>query len=153
MQLKFKSGMPALTLNAQGRGQAHYAAFLPGLTYFAPGTLKIPVDRSTHANASAHLIPIRFDEGIVKLLQFANATAANPVGCSEPLVEANIIDSPKGSVVILSNWSGGPVKALEVILPADLAKKKLTVASGAAFKKNGNKIALDLDVADALILR
>ena len=68
-------------------------------------------------------------------------------------MEANIIDSPKGSVVILSNWSGGHVKALEVTLPADLAKKKLTVASGAEFKKDGEKVMLDLDVAEALILR
>jgi hypothetical protein len=132
---------------------AHYAAFLPGLTYFAPGTPKVPVDRGSTAQASAHFIPTQFDAGITKLLQFANATAANPVECSEPLVEANIIDSPKGSVVILSNWSGGPVKALEVTLPADLAKKKLTVASGAEFKKDGEKVMLDLDVAEALILR
>ena len=153
VQLKFKSGAPALTLNSQGRGMAYYAAFLPGLTYFAPGTPKVPVDRGSTAQASAHSIPTRFDSGITKLLQFANATAANPVECSEPLVEANIIDSPKGSVVILSNWSGGPVKALEVTLPADLAKKKLTVASGAEFKKDGEKVMLDLDVAEALILR
>jgi len=152
-QLKFQSGSPALTLHTHGRGQAHYAAFLPGLTYFAPGIPKVPVDRGTTAQASAHFIPTRFDAGITKLLQFANATAANPVECSEPLVEANIIDSPKGSVVILSNWSGGSVKALEVTLPDDLAKKKLTVASGAAFKKDGNKVTLDLDIAEALILR
>ena len=153
VQLKFKSGTPALTLNSQGRGQAQYAAFLPGLTYFAPGTPKVPVDRGTTAQASAHSIPTRFDAATAKLLQFANTTAANPVGCSEPLVEANIIDSPKGSVVILSNWSGGHVKALEVTLPADLAKKKLTVASGAAFKNDSNKVTLDLDIAEALILR
>jgi len=152
-QLQFKSGSPALTLHTHGRGQAHYAAFLPGLTYFAPGTPKVPVDRGTTAQASAHLIPTRFDARIAKLLQFANTTAANPVKCSELLVEANIIDSPKGSVVILSNWSGGPVKALEVTLPNDLAKKKITVASGAAFKNNGTMITLDLDIADALILR
>ena len=151
IQLKFKSGSPALTLHTQSRGQAHYAAFLPGLTYFAPGTPKVPVDRGTTAQASAHFIPTSFDNRIAKLLQFANA--ANPVKCSEPLVEANIIDSSKGSVVILSNWSGGPVKALEVSLPPNLAKKKITVASGAAFKINENKVTLDLDVADALILR
>ena len=153
VQLKFKSGTPALTLHSQDRGLAYYAAFLPGLTYFAPGTPKVPVDRGTTAQASAHSIPTRFDAGIVKLLQFANVTAANPVECSEPLVEANIIDSPKGSVVILSNWSSGPVNALEITLPADLAKKKLTTASGMVFQQDGNKVTLDLNVADALILR
>ncbi|MDP7009890.1 MAG: beta-galactosidase trimerization domain-containing protein, partial [Verrucomicrobiota bacterium] len=152
-QLKFKSGTPALTLNTQGRGQAQYAAFLPGLTYFAPGTPKVPVDRGTTAQASAHFIPIRFDAATAKLLQFANVTAANPVKCSEPLVEANIIDSPKGSVVILANWNSRPIKELEIQLPADLTKKKLSVASGASYQKNGNVVRMDLKVADALILR
>ena len=153
VQLKFKSGAPALTLNSQGRGMAYYAAFLPGLTYFAPGTPKVPVDRGSTAQASAHSIPTRFDSGTAKLLQFANTTAANPVGCSNKLVETNIIDSPKGSVVILTNWSSGPVKELEIQLPPDLAKRKLSVASGAKFQREGNVIKLDLKVADTLILR
>ena len=68
-------------------------------------------------------------------------------------MEANIIDSPKGSVVILSNWSAGPVEGLEVTLPADLAAKKLTTATGAAVQKSGNTITLNLNIAEALILR
>ena len=151
--LKFKSGTPALTLHSHGRGQAHYAAFLPGLTYFLPGTPKVPVDRGTHANASAHLIPTRFHKDMIALFKFADMTAANPVKSSNPLVEVNIIDSPKGSVIILSNWSGKPVQELKLQLPADLAKKKLTIASGKKFQRDGNMVTLDLKIADALILR
>jgi len=153
MQLKFKNNTPALTLNAQGQGQAYYAAFLPGLTYFLPGTPKVPVDRGTHANASAHLIPNQFHVTMEKLLQVGRKSAFNPIRCSNKLVEANIIDSPKGSVVILTNWSSRPIKELEIQLPPDLAKRKLSVASGVNHQREGNVIRMDLKVADALILR
>ena len=153
VQLKFKSNTPALTLNAQGQGQAYYAAFLPGLTYFLPGTPKVPVDRGTQPDSSAHLVPNQFHKGMEQLIQVGKKAAANSVKCSNKLVEANIIDSPKGSVVILTNWSGGPVKELEIELPPDLAKKKLSIASGASYQKENNVIRMDLKVADALILR
>ena len=152
-QLKFKSGTPAFTLHSHGTGQAHYAAFLPGLTYFWPGIPKVPVDRGTQPNASTHLIPTQFHEGMEQLLQGGKGAAGNPVECSNKLVEANIIDSPKGSVVILTNWSGGPIKELEIELPPDLAKRKLLVASGSKFQREDNVIKLDLKVADTLILR
>ena len=86
-------------------------------------------------------------------MQIGKKAATNPVKCSNKLVEANIIDSPKGSVVILTNWSSGPIKELEIELPPDLAKRKLSVASGAKFQREGNVIKLDLKVADTLILR
>ena len=87
------------------------------------------------------------------LLRFANVMVANPVKCSVPLIEANIIDSPKGSVIILTNWHGKLTKNLVVTLPKDLEKKKLSRASGKPFKRNGAQVVLDLDVAEALILR
>ena len=73
--------------------------------------------------------------------------------CIRDNVEASVIDSPKGSVIILTNWGGKPSKELVVMLPKDLKNKKMTRASGKPFQRNGNRIVLDLDVADALILR
>ena len=72
---------------------------------------KVPVDRGTHADASAHLIPTEFDPIVAKLLQTSN----RHITCSETFVEANIIDS-EGSVD-LTNWSSGPVENLQVTLP------------------------------------
>jgi hypothetical protein len=151
--IQFKSGTPAIHINKSGKGWSVYMAFLPGLTYYHTATDKIPVDRGTHAGASSHLIPNKFSETLNHLLGNPLFWVSPTVVCSEKLVEANIIDSPKGSVVILTNWSGGPVKGLEVKLPADLAKKKLSTASGASFIRKGRTVTLDLDVADALILR
>ena len=114
-----------------------------------PATPKVPVDRGTHAGASAHLIPTEYDPLVAKLLQTPN----RHITCSETLVEANIIDSTKGSVVILTNWSAGPIENLEITLPADLANKKLTTATGAVVQKDDNKVTLNLNIAEALILR
>ncbi|MAG08789.1 MAG: hypothetical protein CL494_00015 [Actinobacteria bacterium] len=146
---QFNDNTPAVLYRPHGKGAVGHFAFLPGLSYFAPATPKVPVDRGTHAGASAHLIPTEFDPIVARLLQTPN----RHITCSEALVEANIIDSTKGSVVILSNWSAGPVEGLEVTLPADLAAKKLTTATGAAVQKSGNTITLNLNIAEALILR
>ena len=146
---QFNDNTPAVLYRPHGKGAVGHFAFLPGLSYFAPATPKVPVDRGTHAGASAHLIPTEFDPIVARLLQTPN----RHITCSETLVEANIIDSPKGSVVILSNWSAGPMEGLKVTLPADLAAKKLTTATGAAVQKSGNTITLNLNIAEALILR
>ena len=146
---QFNDNTPAVLYRPHGKGAVGHFAFLPGLSYFAPATPKVPVDRGTHAGASAHLIPTEFDPIVARLLQTPN----RHITCSETLVEANIIDSPKGSVVILSNWSADPVEGLEVTLPTDLAAKKLTTATGAAVQKSGNTITLNLNIAEALILR
>ena len=145
----FADKSPAILHRKHGQGAVGHFAFMPGLSYFAPATPKVPVDRGTHAGASAHLIPTEYDPLVAKLLQTPN----RHITCSEILVEANIIDSPKGSVVILTNWTGGPVKGLEVTLPADLAKKKLRTATGAAVQQDSNRVTLDLNIAEALILR
>ena len=145
----FADKSPAILHRKHGQGAVGHFAFMPGLSYFAPATPKVPVDRGTHAGASAHLIPTEYDPLVAKLLQTPN----RHITCSETLVEANIIDSTKGSVVILTNWSAGPVEGLEVTLPTDLAAKKLTTATGAAVQKSGNTITLNLNIAEALILR
>ena len=113
----------------------------------------MPVDRGTQPDSSAHLVPNQFHNGMEQLIQIGKKAAANPVKCSNKLVEANIIDSSKGSVVILTNWSNNPIKDIEIKLPPDLMKKKLTVASGASYQKENNIIRMDLKMADALILR
>lgn len=145
----FADKSPAILHRKHGQGAVGHFAFMPGLSYFAPATPKVPVDRGTHAGASAHLIPTEYDPLVAKLLQTPN----RHITCSETLVEANIIDSPKGSVVILTNWSAGPIENLEITLPADLANKKLTTATGAVVQKDDNKVTLNLNIAEALILR
>jgi len=133
-----------------GKGEVTYSAFLPGFTYFHSGIPRVPVDRGTHAAASAHLIPSQLNHEAMFL---SISVSGEDSVCVRDRVEANIIDSPKGSVIILTNWYGKPSKNLVITLPKDLEKKRVARASGKPFKRNGGRIVLDLDVADALILR
>ena len=135
-----------------------YSAYLPGLSYFHPAIPRIPVDRGTHAKASAHLIPpylkVNHDAKLLSIGEHSFLDMQeNEVMCIRDNVEASVIDSPKGSVIILTNWGGKPSKELVVMLPKHLKNKKITRASGKPFQRNGSRIVLDLDVADALILR
>jgi hypothetical protein len=80
-----------------------------------------------------------------------------PVLCSEPLVETRIITSKHGVLIPLVNWSGAPVEGLTVAVAADVPTKDVTLASGNPVQvviEDGKPLfTLDLDVADALILR
>jgi hypothetical protein len=80
-----------------------------------------------------------------------------PVTCSEPLVESTVVEGKSGVLVPLVNWSAGPVKGLTVRVTIPVPAKKVELASGKAVKvsKEGTAtvFTLDLDVADALILR
>ena len=77
--------------------------------------------------------------------------------CSEPLVEASLIESPGGAVVVLTNWSGRSVKALEVTFHGPLPRPNASLATGAKLATNKDRdrtvFTFDLDVADVLILR
>ena len=121
---------------------------MPGLSYFAPATPKVPVDRGTHAGASAHLIPTEYDPLVAKLLQTPN----RHITCSETLVEANILDSTKGSVVILTNWSAGPIENLKSPSLPTWPTKNSPPPPVPLFKDD-NKVTLNLNIAEALILR
>lgn len=80
------------------------------------------------------------------------------VECSEPLVEATIIESEHGVAIPLVNWSSAPVVGLEVRVTVDVPTGAVSLAGGGAVdverQEGGTTLFyLDLDVADALILR
>jgi hypothetical protein len=74
-----------------------------------------------------------------------------------PLVEANLIESPAGSIVVLTNWSGKPVRDLVVTANIPLPARSATLGSGAkvTVSTDGERtvFAFDVDVADVLVLR
>lgn len=153
----FKDGSAAITLREAGKGRAYYCGFLPGLSYFKPAIPLRPVDRGSTEDTMAHFIPTKFDKVAGMIVATPMEEAEKPVLCSEPLVETTIIEAPKGTLITLVNWSGGPVKGLTVRFAIDVPAAKIELASGKTVKidRAGGKLAvtLDLDAADALILR
>ncbi len=153
----FADGSPAVVARQVGKGETRCCGLLPGLAYFRPAIPLRPVDRGATDDSMSHFIPSRFDEVAARLIGSVAEGTARPVTCSEPLVEASWIESKVGAVVVLVNWSGKPVKDLEVRLDALPFTRSVTLASGAKVqsKKEENRVALilDLDVADVLALR
>ena len=159
---KFTDGSPAVTLNKVGDGTAIYHAFLPGLSYFKPAMPLRPVDRGSTDDSSTHLVPTEFDLAASVVMKQNLAGIELPVTCSNPLVEANIVESKTGAAITLTNWSGAPVKGLVVTVNVALPHAKIELASQGKIVipdqtdgklKTGFSVQLDLDVADAIILR
>jgi hypothetical protein len=153
----FADGSPAVTERRVGQGSVVYFGFLPGLSYFKPAMPLRPVDRGATAETMAHFIPTQFDRGSAALLARATADIESPVFCSQPLVESSILQSPAGAAIPLVNWSGGPVKGLQVTVRARLPSRQVALASGNAvqIRREGESLilTLDLDEADAIVLR
>jgi hypothetical protein len=155
---QFSDSAPAVTLKATGKGQACYCAFLPGLTYFKPALPKRPVDRSSRDDSLCHLVPNNFNAGAARLIG-SLADFERPVVASDPLVETTIIEALQGTLITLNNWSGKPIKHLQLTLnaPSRDPAKDISLASGKPVRlsrKTGKPVfTFDLEVADALILR
>ncbi|MCS6852185.1 MAG: beta-galactosidase trimerization domain-containing protein [Gemmataceae bacterium] len=148
-------GSPAAVTRSVGQGQCRWLGFLPGLSYVQPALPKRPVDRGTTDDAYNHFVPTKFDVRAAALLQVPEVP--RPVVCSENLVETTVIESKHGMLIPLINWSSGPVRELKVTLHLSAPMRAVSLASGKPVKSttvDGRPtFVLDLDVADALILR
>jgi len=158
----FNDGSPAITVNAVGQGAATYCAFLPGLSYFHGAIPLRPVDRGSTDDAMAHLIPTRFDPRADALIGWPALGVERAVLTSNKLVQAGVVQSKSATAIVLTNWTAGPVKGLKVSVPfstTGTAAKSATLAGGGKVEttidqeKKQAVYTLDLDVADALILR
>jgi hypothetical protein len=157
---KFADGLPAILVREAGKGSATYCAFLPGLSYFKPAMPRRPMDRGATDDSMTHFLPHAFDEGAFNLI----ATIADedlPVVCSREHVETTVIQAKQGVVIPLINWRnpklGQGVRSLTVTVNFTVPTANVTLASGRPVRverKDGKIVfTLDLDVADALIVR
>jgi hypothetical protein len=127
------------------------------LSYFHPALPRRPVDRNSAPDSMAHFIPTAFDSGVAALIGQPAADVHRPITCSEPLVEATMLESPHGVAVVLVNWSGQPIKNLQVTLHVPTPGKTVELATGGQVNHaldGGRRVCtFDLNVADALVLR
>jgi hypothetical protein len=110
----FADGSPAIVRNHYGAGQAILVGTLPGIAYLKSGIPVRPMDR----DGFAHFLPTEFSPEIRALiglpLQLAGVT--KPVECSEPLVDASLLESARGIIIPLANFTGQPIRRLRVTL-------------------------------------
>ena len=151
IRLRFPDGSPALLYRPQGKGKIYTCAFLPGLSYYRGATPKRPVDRSSSEDSLVHFLPTQFNEAARQVIDLPTQNLLRPVRSSAPLVESCILDSPKGTAIVLVNWTRKPRKSLTLILDKSFPEGPVRLASGGAVNRSGNRITLDLDIADALI--
>ena len=151
IRLRFPDGSPALLYRPQGKGKIYTCAFLPGLSYYRGATPKRPADRSSSEDSLVHFLPTQFNEAARQVIDLPTQNLLRPVRSSAPLVESCILDSPKGTAIVLVNWTRKPRKSLTLILDKSFPEGPVRLASGGAVNRSGNRITLDLDIADALI--
>jgi len=155
---KFRDGSPALTVNEVGKGKATCIAFLPGLSYFYPALPKRPMDRGATDEHMTHFLPTEYHAGAGRLVRHAAGAQLDlPVVCSNNLVESTVVQAKSGTLIPLINWTPQPIKGLQVSLNLPGLGQNVTLASGRTVQVDRSKgqtlVTLDLDVADALIVR
>jgi len=153
----FLDGSPAVVRRQAGAGETIYCSFLPGLSYFKPAIPREPFDRNSRPDSLPHFVPTQFDAGAGALVGSPIRGIARPVTTSDPLVEASVIESKAGSIIVLDNWRGKPINGLQVTVNIPVPTKSITLATGNPVRitRNGDSTTctFDLDVADTLILR
>jgi hypothetical protein len=155
----FADGSPAVASKPVGQGWVAYCGFLPGLSYYHPAIPLRPVDRGATDDSMIHFLPTDFDPVATAIIQspVAPLFAQRPVVCSQPLVESAVIQSPHGIAIPLINWTQDAIVGLQVHVSIPALAGRVSLASGRPVRvektDTGRRFVLDLDVADALILR
>lgn len=155
----FADGSPAVTSRQVEKGRAIYCAFLPSLSYYQPAIPLRPVDRGSTDDAMAHFLPTDFSPGAADLIKLplTDAGVVGPVQSSVALVECSIIDSPKGTAIVVTNWTTEPLKGLTLTLDFPVATGNVSLGSGGKIKVEQNagktQLKFDLDLGDVVIFR
>ncbi|MCI0681735.1 MAG: hypothetical protein L0Y71_06500 [Gemmataceae bacterium] len=114
------------------------------------------MDRGATDDSMTHWLPTTFDPAAQAFFA-AHVPADRPVQCSEPLVEATVLQATAGAAIPLINWTPRPIRGLHVAVRVPIPMGKVTLASGNPVRVSQNgamvQCTLDLDTADALIFR
>ncbi|MDB5353662.1 MAG: hypothetical protein JWN24_115 [Phycisphaerales bacterium] len=143
---KFDDGVPAMAAISHGKGQVIAAGFMPMLAYgqlagFKPATLE-----ETWPTEPRLIAQLPLDRAGV-----------TPVArASEPVVETSLLTGPKGSALVLVNYTYHPVHPLtvELRLPAPVSKAVSTSGAKVRLERidGGARLELPLEWTDVVLL-
>ena len=156
----FSDGSPAVVEKAHGKGRAVLFGFLPALAYMKSGLPVRPLDRGATNDSFSHFLPTGMDTRLRAALTgaFLPPDYQRPVVCSEPLVEATVIETaqPPRLAIPLLNFTGKPIGKLVVkVRGLEKAAKVRSVVHGelkAEFAKKTMVVELPLAVADMVLV-
>jgi hypothetical protein len=149
-----KSGAAGLTLNHYGTGIAIAYGFFPGWQYWLSPSLE--------SNSTVTALPRLPQDWGQEQRQLADAPAVlantpRPVTVSQPVVEADRLQSDKGIAITLLNWSGQPISSLTVTIPNAGNFTIVCTAQGVPVQTQVNgttlQVTLPLDHVDVLMLQ
>ncbi len=110
----WSDGSAAVTVHKYGKGKAFAVGTLAGNSFMKTGLKRVPFARGGRKNLYN---PTDFDPAATKLVRLGVDAKDIPraVVCSNPGVEATVIDRPqRGTLVTLVNWTNEPIEDLKV---------------------------------------
>jgi hypothetical protein len=149
-------GSVAVTARTHGKGMAFAVGGLPGTSYYRSALKAIPF-----ARGGRHTVynPVDFAPGGISLVRLGVQARPLPraVACSNPYVEANLIDHKDGTLVTLVNWTNGPLKKLTVGVRLATAPRLSRSVQGqrdleTTYHDGIARFTIDLDEADYVLL-
>lgn len=169
---KFSNGASAIVKGKYGKGTIYYYGFLPALPYIKQALdHRKAIERAVKSPATPdaaryvsekELIgrsynPWAYPSAIRNILiaPVLDAVIELPLKCSEPLVDAVLMESSKGLVIPLSNYTLQPLR--EITLSVRTSKKVSHVKSvhkgNLDFNANGSAISFSLPLQETDVVR
>lgn len=149
---------PAITVHGHGKGLAYAYAFFPGWQYWCTATHPVHLLPNI-LRAHTDRLP-RYWSDPDRLLATLPARQANTprsVVTSHAAVEARRLQSAQGIAIVLLNWTGAPIQALKVSVPAIGEFRRITSTqrgplSNTSTNKASASVSLPLNDVDVLLL-
>ena len=156
----FADQSPAVLMQPLGKGKVVFCGAFPGLAYLKSGVIAMfERNKSFAAEKKAVLSynPPSFNADYQALIAATMEGIAYqpPVTTDNYLVEANLLENTNGLVITLANWTGQPLTACKISLPAGKNYGKPFAGAGevkAAVANGRLNLTLDLQEADFIVI-
>jgi hypothetical protein len=142
----FANGSPATQVMNYGKGKIVLCDFFPGIAYCKEAITTLKKSNQTSNTSGATVFPEVQRILFKKLLNLISWKPA--IATSNHLVEANLLQSPKGCVVVLSNWSGRPIRNLvvSIAIPGKFNSPLSATGKVKSLKKVKNTLLVTMDI-------